>query len=508
MDQAKLLLDRGFEIDRIDDRLYSYFVEHMGRCVYNGMYEPGHSLADKNGFREDVKDLIRTLNIPAMRYPGGNMISGFNWEDSVGPVEQRPRRLELSRTSIEPNTVGLHEFYNYAKELGSSLIYTVNLGTRGPAEARDLIEYCNHPSGSYFSDMRRKNGQEEPFNIKTWCLGNEMDGPWQMCHRTATDYGRVARETAKMMRWVDKKVELIAVGSSGTELPTYGQWEWEMLNECYNQVDYVAFHKYFRNTETDSATFLALDQELDGMIRMLIGICDGVKGRLHAKKTMKLSFDEWNVLHRVDVENHPERLSMPRPEDAWQVGVPLIEHTYTMEDAVLLGLLMITMLQHVDRLKIACLAQLVNVIAPIMTKIGGPAWVQTIYWPLYQASKYGRGVSLQPRISAPLGSGGNFGDVPMVKAAAVVNDDETLTIFAVNRSPEKTIDLTMELRGFEDYQEISCETLTSEKPSDANTFECPDKVTPKPGKPGCFEDGCFHQELPPMSWNVIRLRKA
>ena len=257
MQKAKLILDLDYKIARVDDRLYSFFVEHLGRCVYNGVYEPGHPTADGAGFRSDVKELARRLRIPLIRYPGGNMVSGFNWEDSVGPRELRPRRLELSRTSIETNEVGLHEFFDYAKDLGSDLIYAVNLGTRGPAEARDLIEYTNHRGGTYYSDMRRKNGREEPFNIKTWCLGNEMDGPWQMCHKTAQEYGAIARETAKMMRWVDKDIELIAVGSSGTELPTYGSWEMEMLDECYDYVDYVAFHRYFRNFETDSDSFLA-----------------------------------------------------------------------------------------------------------------------------------------------------------------------------------------------------------------------------------------------------------
>ncbi|MDD3336072.1 MAG: alpha-L-arabinofuranosidase C-terminal domain-containing protein [Eubacteriales bacterium] len=403
MQKAQMIIDADYQIARVEDRLYSFFVEHMGRCVYNGLYEPTHPSADANGFRGDVKELVRSLHIPAIRYPGGNMVSGFDWEDSVGPVERRPRRLELSRTSIEPNTVGLSEFYDYAEEVGAKLIYAVNLGTRGPEEARNLIEYTNHRSGSYYSDLRRANGREQPFGIKTWCLGNEMDGSWQMCHKTAREYGAVARETAKIMRWVDPKIELIAVGSSGMELPTYGQWELDMLDECYEQIDYVAFHRYFRNTETDSASYLASSVSLDEMIRTLTSICDATKGKKHSKKQLHLSFDEWNVLHRTDVERHPERLSMPRPEDAWAVAPALIEHTYTFEDALCMGFLLNTLIRHADRVKIACLAQLVNVIAPIMTRVGGSAWVQSIYWPLLRVSEYGRGVALLPQLKSPVG---------------------------------------------------------------------------------------------------------
>ena len=412
--------------------------------------------------------LVRDLHIPVIRYPGGNMVSGFCWEDSVGPREKRPRRLELSRASVETNEIGLHEFWQYAQNVGADLVYTVNLGTRGPADARDLIEYTNHPGGSLYSDMRCRNGREKPFGIRTWCLGNEMDGPWQMCHKSA-------RETAKMMRWVDPDIELIAVGSSGTELPTYCGWEMEMLDECYDYVDYVAFHRYFRNTNTDQESFLASSVSLEEMIHTLIAICDAMKGKKRSKKRLQLSFDEWNVAHRRDVDKYPERLSMPLKQDRWTVAPRLIEHVYTFEDALCAAFLMITMLRHTDRLKIACVAQLVNVIAPIMTRVGGGAWTQTIYWPIQRFSMYGRGESLLLVQEAPMGESKLYGPYPLMDSCCIRHEDGTLTLFIASRSHEE-MEINLDLRSIECTRMFRHEVLHHDDPEACNTEEKPDEV--------------------------------
>lgn len=504
MQKCRMILDGDYRIGPVDERLYGYFVEHLGRCVYDGLYEPDHPLADRNGFREDVKRLVRQLQIPAIRYPGGNMVSGFCWEDSVGPKALRPRRLELSRASIETNQVGLHEFFDYAQEVGAKLIYAVNLGTRGPEQARDLIEYTNHPGGTLYSDMRRKNGREAPFGIKTWCLGNEMDGPWQMCHKTAREYGAIARETAKMMRWVDPKIELIAVGSSGTELPTYCGWEMDMLDECYQQIDYVAFHRYFRNVEMDSESFLASSVSLEEQIHTLVSICDAMKGKLRSRKQVNLSFDEWNVLHRVDVEHHPERLSMPQPKDQWTVAPRLIEHSYTFEDALCMSFLMNVMLRHADRLKIACLAQLVNVIAPIMTRKGGGLWTQSIYWPLLRYSQYGRGVSLLPVITSPRGDSKQYGEYPLLDCSCVLHDDGTATLFVSSRSRE-IIELDADLRALGSLRMTGYEVMHCDDANACNTENMPDRVVMQ-AKPCVQPDnGRLTMDIGPMSWNVIQL---
>ncbi len=278
MKKATMIMDRDYTIGTIDPRMYGSFIEHLGRAVYGGIYEPTHPTADENGFRQDVIDMVRRLDVPITRYPGGNFVSGFNWEDSVGPRDQRPKRLDLAWFTTETNEVGLHEFVDWAKKANTQVMYAVNLGSRGPDAARNVVEYANHPSGSYWSDLRVKNGAKEPFGIKLWCLGNEMDGPWQMCHRTATDYGRTACEAAKMMKWVDPSIEVVACGSSAYDMPTFGSWEYQMLDECYDQIDYVSLHRYYKNTANNTPDFLARNMDLDGFIKTVVSICDSVGG--------------------------------------------------------------------------------------------------------------------------------------------------------------------------------------------------------------------------------------
>ena len=295
MKKAAMILDKDFAIGQVDPRMYGSFIEHLGRAVYGGIYEPGHPTADENGFRRDVIEKVRELGVPIVRYPGGNFVSGFNWEDSVGPRDKRPRRLDLAWMTTETNEVGLHEFADWAKKANTEVMYAVNLGTRGPDEARNVVEYANHKGGSYWSDLRIRNGAKNPFNIKLWCLGNEMDGPWQMGQKTAYEYGRTANEAAKMMKWVDPSIELVACGSCSHDMPTFGSWEYEVLSECYQNVDYVSLHRYYGNPTGDTPGFLARSMDLDDFIREVVAICDAVKGRKHAKKKLNLSFDEWNV---------------------------------------------------------------------------------------------------------------------------------------------------------------------------------------------------------------------
>ena len=255
--KADLILDKDFTIARVDERLYGSFIEHLGRAVYRGIYDPGNPKSDQNGFRRDVIEMVRQLKVPVIRYPGGNFVSGFNWEDSIGPREERPKRLDLAWSTTEPNEFGLHEFCDWSGQVGSRVMYAVNLGTRGPDSARNIVEYANHPGGSYWSDLRRRNGANQPLGIKLWCLGNEMDGHWQIGQKTAYEYGRAANETAKVMRWVDPSIELVACGSSAYDMPSFGAWELEMLDQCYENVDYVSLHRYYSNARDDLQDFLA-----------------------------------------------------------------------------------------------------------------------------------------------------------------------------------------------------------------------------------------------------------
>ncbi len=499
--KATLILDKDFAISRVDDRLYGSFIEQLGRSVYGGIYDPGNPRSDEKGYRLDVIDMVKKLNIPIVRYPGGNFLSGFNWEDAIGPREQRPTRLDLAWFTSETNEFGLHEFCDWSKKAGSEVMYAVNLGTRGLDEARNVVEYANHPGGSYWSDLRRKNGAEKPFDIKLWCLGNEMDGPWQIGQKTAYEYGRAANETAKVMKWVDPSIEVVACGSSAYDMPSFGAWELEMLDQCYENVDYVSLHRYYQNLTDDTPNFLAKSVDMDAFIKTVVSLCDAVGGKKHSKKKLNLSFDEWNVWY-----HSTEQDKQIKAQNRWGRSLHLLEDVYNFEDALLVGSLLITLLRNSDRVKIACLAQLVSVIAPIMTSKNG-CWAQTIYWPFLHASLYGRGTALRPIIDSPLYSSKDFDDVPVLDATAVLGDDGSVTIFAVNRGMQTDVRLTCDLRAFHDLKFEEHIVLHHDNVKAVNTETMPNVVMPVVRTDCKFENSRFDLEIPALSWNVMRFSK-
>ena len=364
------------------------------------------------------------------------------------------------------------------------------------------MEYANHKGGSYWSDLRIKNGAKNPFGIKLWCLGNEMDGPWQMGMKTAYEYGRTANEAAKMMKWVDPSIEVVACGSSGHEMPTFGSWEYQVLDECYNNVDYVSLHRYYGNPTGDTPGFLARSMDLDDFIKEVVAICDAVGGKKHAKKKLNLSFDEWNVWYH---SNQQDQEIMKA--DKWGRALPLLEDIYNFEDALLAGAILITFLKNADRVKVACLAQLVNVIAPIMTRNGGGVWAQTIFWPMMHASKYGRGTALRPIIQSPTYDCKDFEKVPLVDAAAVMGKDGGVTIFAVNRDMQDDILLAVDLRAFSELKISEHIVLHHDDVKAVNTEAKPNEVAPKKVRGGKMDSGKLTVKLPALSWNVIRLDK-
>ena len=499
MKNAKMILDKDFVIGKVDKRLYGSFIEHLGRAVYGGIYEPGHPEADEQGFRKDVIALVKEMGVPLVRYPGGNFVSGFNWEDSVGPRENRPKRLDLAWFTTETNEVGLHEFSDWAKAADSEVMYAINLGTRGPENARDIVEYANHPGGSKFSDLRIANGKKEPLGIKLWCLGNEMDGPWQICHKTAREYGRVANEAAKLMKWVDPSIETVACGSSGSGMPTFGDWELEMLDECYENIDYVSLHRYYGNPTGDTPSFLASTLDMDAFIKTVAAICDSVKGKKHSQHTVNLSFDEWNVWYH----SHEQDKEVWK-QGKWGRALSLLEDIYNFEDALLVGSMLITLLRNADRVKIACLAQLVNVIAPIMTRNGGGCWAQTIFYPFMHASRYGRGTALNALVSSPTYACQDYEQVPCIDAMATLEDDGSVSVFCVNRDMEADFNLEIDLRSFGPLQLKEHLLLHHDDVKAVNTEENPGNVSPVQGPGGTLEQGKASIKIPALSWNVIR----
>ncbi|MNO25533.1 Intracellular exo-alpha-(1-_5)-L-arabinofuranosidase [compost metagenome] len=498
--RARMVVDKAFKIAEVDKRIYGSFIEHLGRAVYGGIYEPTHPTADSLGFRDDVKQLIKELNVPIIRYPGGNFVSGYNWEDGVGPVGDRPKRLELAWRTVEPNYVGTNEFMEWAKGVGSEVMMAVNLGTRGVDAARNLLEYCNHPGGSYWSDLRRSHGYEQPHRVKTWCLGNEMDGPWQIGQKTPVEYGRLAYETAKAMRLVDPDIELVSCGSSNTAMPSFPEWEAVTLDHTYEVADYVSLHQYYGNRDGDSANYLARTMDMDHFIHTVTATCDYIKAKKRSKKTMYLSFDEWNVWFHSNQAD--------QEIDPWTIAPPQLEDNYNFEDALLVGSMLITLLRHADRVKMACLAQLVNVIAPIMTENGGRAWKQTIFYPYLHTSIYGRGISLQPIVDSPVYDAQDYTDVPYLDSAVVYNEaEEEVTIFAVNRNLNEALDLECDVRSFEGYQLVEHIVLENEDLKAVNTA-AEEKVKPHSGGGAECRDGYVNARLAKASWNVIRLKKS
>jgi alpha-N-arabinofuranosidase len=498
--KASITLDKDRIIGEVDPRLFGSFIEHLGRAVYGGIYEPGHPASDSDSFRTDVLELVRELDVPVVRYPGGNFVSGYNWEDGIGPKDQRPRRLDLAWRTLETNQFGVDAFARWCRKARSSPMLAVNLGTRGPDEARALVEYCNFPGGTYWSDLRRAHGSPDPHAVKVWCLGNEMDGHWQIGAKTAEEYGRVACETAKVMKWVDPSIELVACGSSGSGMKTFGAWETTVLEHTYPHVDYISLHTYYGDWTHDLGDFLARSVDMDHFITKVASISDAVKAKLGSQKTVQLSFDEWNVwYHSMEADKKIE---------PWLSAPSMLEDVYTLKDALLVGCMLITLLRHADRVKIACLAQLVNVIAPILTVNGGPSWRQSIFYPFQHASRFGRGTVLDLAPQAATYENKDFGAVPYLECVAVLHpEDESLSLFAVNRHPSETLELTSQGMDLSGYNVLEHLVLNDSDLDASNTQSQPDRVKPRCDGKAAIQDGKLAARLEQHSWNVIRLAK-
>lgn len=497
MANATVVLDPAYAIGTVDPRIYGSFVEHLGRCVYTGIFEPGHPEADAAGLRQDVLALVRELGVTVVRYPGGNFVSGYDWEDGVGPPAERPRRRELAWFSTETNAFGTDEFIDWCRAAGVAPMMAVNLGTRGADEARALLEYCNVAAGTALSDRRRAHGRPEPHDVRLWCLGNEMDAPWQIGAKPAAAYGALARETAKLMRWIDPGLELVACGSSSRDMASFAAWEREVLEECFDQVEYISLHEYF-SKRGDSASFLATADKVGGTIEAVVAVADAVAARRRSDRRIMLSFDEWNVWYRTR-----DRATRTRP--GWPEAPAILEEAYTMEDTLVFAAALNQILNHCDRVRIACVAQLVNVIAPIMTAPGGPAWRQTIFHPFAQAARHGRGTVLDARVSGSTFGTPDGARYPHLSVAAVLAADGSLALFCVNRDLAAGIDVTLDCRGLALGATIESLVLSDPDIGAANTAADPERVRPRPGPEAVPAEGGCDFRLPPASWAMLRL---
>ncbi|OTA26588.1 alpha-L-arabinofuranosidase [Alloscardovia macacae] len=524
---ARIIADDHFELSAVPDRIFGSFVEHLGRCVYEGIYEPGHPRADEDGFREDVLELVRELGATTIRYPGGNFVSGYRWEDGVGPRDSRPCRLETAWHSTETNEFGLHEMDAWLKKLSvdgrpNELMEAVNLGTRGLQEALDLVEYANVPGGTQLSEQRRANGADEPLNIRMWCLGNEMDGPWQLGHKSAENYGTLAADVARGIRQIDPNVELVVCGSSGHNMPTFGQWEDTVLSHTYDLVDFVSCHAYYEPAryDGDMQSFLASGVDMDGFIKEVGALIDAAKAKAKSAHDVYISFDEWNVWYQS-----AQPSVVPAGIGNWPVAPHLLEDLYTAADAVVFGDLLITLLKNADRVKSASLAQLVNVIAPIMTQRGGDAWRQTTFYPFSLTARLAKGGTvLAPKQTSTLIQAKAYGDVESVNSVVIKREDGSYTVFLTNRSLDTAADVEIvvpsDFAGSSGFSEVEATTLHDDDLSAANTAEHQDRVTPArndtarliskdesaSGGAGVCGETRVKVTLPAVSWTAVVVR--
>ena len=497
---AVLTLHPGFTVAPVRRETFGSFVEHMGRCVYGGIFEPGHPSADEDGFRTDVLDLVREMGVTHVRYPGGNFVSGYRWEDGVGPREQRPRRLDLAWHSVETNAFGLDEFVRWTRKAGVDPMMAVNLGTRGIAEAVELLEYANVPGGTQRSELRRSHGADAPYAIGTWCLGNEMDGPWQTGHLTAHEYGRLAAETAAAMRSVDADLRLVACGSSNRGMPTFGAWESTVLELAGDHVDLVSAHAYYQRGD-DLGSHLADAMDMDAFVEEVVATADAVRARNRTAKRIDVSFDEWNVWDQ-------DRFEREGPPTGWEEAPRLIEDVYDVADAVVVGNLLISLLRHSDRVASASQAQLVNVIAPIRAEPGGPAWRQTTFHPFAQAAALARGTVLRCELVCPTYETARHGDAPLVDAVATWDEGAgRLAVMAVSRAQDGPVELVVDLRAFGpgvlDAARVEATVLADDDVRATNTAEQPDRAVPRRHDGVSVADGVLTVRMPSVSWNVV-----
>ncbi|MBU5359572.1 alpha-N-arabinofuranosidase [Enterococcus raffinosus] len=505
--KTTLTARKQFTVGEISPRLFGSFVEHMGSVIYTGIYEPGHPSADENGFRQDVMKLIKELNLGVIRYPGGNFTSGYDWKDTIGPVEQRPRKIDIAWRAIEPNTFGIHEFMKWVEQTGAEPIFTINLGTKGIDEARDIVEYCNFPEGTYWSDLRQQNGAKEPFGIKLWCLGNELDGPWQIGTKLPEEYGRIANEAAKAMKWVDESIETVLVGSSTPRLSSYPEWDRLVLEAAYENVDYLALHNYIdkydeddltrppKTERDDTPTYLAKSKRFDRQIEEIIATCDYVKALKRSEKTMYLAFDEWNVHAQPEKENQP-----------FEVGSPIDWCQFTMEDTLLFGSLGLAILRHADRVKIACQSLLVNTIPLILTDAGGDCWVNPTYFVMEQLSNYAKGEVLHTQFSGPTYDVDKMKQVEFVDSC-LVNNEEELVLFLVNRTKEEQL-VEVDHDFDQSLSLIEHRFIGGHDLLDKNTRDNQKQIQPQT-LTDCvtLNEGKIEAKIPGYSWNMLRMKK-
>src|SRR5579875_2774853 len=481
-------IDTERVIGEIDPKIYGNFTEHLGRCIEGGIFEENSPLSDANGFRKDVLKAVEDLHVSLLRWPGGNFSSNYNWRDGIGPRDQRPARLEMAWGTVEDNRFGTHEFLQYCETIRTEPYLCANFGTGSWDEAQQWVEYCNYPDGTATSKLRQKNGREQPWKVKYWGLGNEMDGPWQMGHRTAEDYGKFALEGAKLMRWTDPTIKLVAAGSSNYAADWIG-WNRTVLEYLKHHAGYLSLHMYVGNPQNNFEEFLASSLELDQRTKIAEGIIRGAMSDV-SNRQMYIAWDEWNVWYRARGSN--ER------------GRRILEEHYNLEDALVVATFLNTFVNNANIVKIANMAQLVNVIAPIFTSENG-LYLQTIYYPLQLFATNSFGNALELFVDAPTYSTKHSPKTPYLDVSAAY-DRGTLVLNAVNRSRTDNLPVTFELEdkqfsGEFEVAEVNGPDVKSENNFNSSLVKTTRKTVQASGSR-------LRYQLPPHSYTMLKGKLA
>lgn len=533
MKKASITLHPSYRIGEISPRLFGAFLEPIGSMVNGSMFNPKHPEADELGLRKDFIKGLKESGLPCVRLPGGNYVSGWNWKDSIGPKDQRKVNLDLAWHAIITNEVGHDEYLKWTERIGTEPLYTINLGTGNLNDARDIVEYTNFKGGTYWSDLRAKNGHKAPYGVKTWYLGNEMDGPWQVASwdKNPRGYGVLAHETSKAMKFVDPTIETIACVSSSPFLSHYPDWDMQVLQECYDTVDYISLHHYHSAPLGNTAGMLAGYQAFEDYISTEIALCDYLKTKLRVRKTMMLSLDEYGSFMRAAKGAHfgmngrqpantfydfdPNQQYVLHDPDNWgnrRMPMGVGEMTRTLGTMSVL----LTMLRHADRVKIGCAT---GGLGDLCATSREHVWKGACHYPFTQLIQHAKGVALRPEVECEkynvegyaiddMNQYYGFENVDYIQAAAALNEEENeMTVFVLNADAEEAQDFTLDVRGFEGWKLAEHVLMNSEDPDAANSFENQSALLPRNVVSTKCEKGIVSVALPCLSWNMFRFTR-